>query len=52
VLGAFFELAGEVDGGGNDEVGVRSADFDSCVEALDVYLGCCYGLLADLEALA
>ena len=52
MLRTFLDLAGEVDGSGDDEVGVRSADLDADVEALDVDLGRCYGLLSYLEAFA
>ena len=50
MLGAFFDLAGEVDGGGDDEIGIGATNLDAREEALDVNLGGCYGLLSDLEA--
>lgn len=52
MLGALLDLAGEVEGGRDDEVGVRAPYLDVRVEALDVDLGRGDGLLADLEALA
>lgn len=51
MLRALLELAGEVERGGDDEVGVRAADLDVCVEALDVDLRGRDGLLPDLETL-
>lgn len=52
MLRTLLELAGEVERGGDDKVGVRAANFDVRVEALDVDLRGRDSLLADFETLA
>ena len=51
VLRRLLHLAGEVDGCGSDEIGVRAADFDPRVESFHVDLGRGHCLLTDIEAL-
>ena len=52
VLRAFFHLAGEVEGSGDDEVWVGTPDWNFEVVAFEVDLGRGEGLLADGEAFA
>lgn len=52
VLRTLLHLAGEIQGRGEDEVRIRAADFDLCVESLDIDLGSRDGLLAAAEPLS
>ena len=52
VLGALLHLAGQIQGGGDDEVGVGPAYLDLAVEPLDVELGGGHGLLLAPEPLS
>lgn len=49
VLGTFFHLACEVHRRGHDEVWICPPDFHFRVEAFDVHVRRCYGLLAEVN---
>ena len=52
VLRTLLHLTGQVHRRCQHQKRVRPPDFDFCVEALDVELGCGHGLLADAKSLA
>lgn len=51
MLGAFFHLACEVEGGREDQIWVRLSDLSLRIEALEIYLGGSNGLLTGGQAL-
>ena len=49
VLRAFLHLAGQVQCSGNHKIWICPSDLNFGIESSDIELGCCHGLLPDLE---